>query len=78
MECLKENLMVKEFKTSAEWEALDESGVIVLDPDGWDRKNYEYSYYEEEITHEEYERRKMFSTCEFPKNFFKNLRENKS
>lgn len=50
-------------KTSEKWQELDNSGVVVLDPDGWDRKNYQFSFYEELITHEEYERRKMFSTC---------------
>ena len=70
--------MVEQYKTSEEWEKLDESGVVVLDPDGWDRSNYQFSYYEEKITHEEYERRKMFSTCYFPKKFFDKLKDNKS
>lgn len=52
-------------KTSAEWSELDVSGIIVLDPDGWDRSNYQYSYYEEKITHDEYLNRRMFSTVLF-------------
>ena len=35
----------------------------VLDPDGWDRKNYDYSWKEEKITLEEYEARRSQSTC---------------
>lgn len=58
-------------KTSGEWEKEDDSGVIVLDPDGWDRTNYEYSYYEELVTKEEYDMRKMYSTCKFPRDYFK-------
>ena len=54
-------------KTSVEWEKEDESGIVVLDPDGWDRTNYQYSYYEELITLEEYNKRKTWSTCMFNK-----------
>lgn len=50
-------------KTSEKWQEIDNSGVIILDPDGWNRQNYQFSFYEELITHDEYERRKMFSTC---------------
>lgn len=35
----------------------------VLDPDGWDRKNYDYSWNEELITLEEYNIRVSNSTC---------------
>lgn len=51
-------------KTSAEWQKLKPK-VLVLDPDGWDRKNYQFSWYEELITEEEYQRRLMMSTCLF-------------
>lgn len=50
-------------KTSEQWYELDLSGTVIYDPDGWDRKNYQFSFYEELITKEEYERRKMWSTC---------------
>lgn len=52
-------------KTSAEWNKED--NWIILDPDGWDRKNYDYSFYEEKITKEEYTNRLYRSTCIFPK-----------
>jgi len=54
--------MSDELKTSKEW--YDELGkhYIIHDPDGWDRKNYQYSFYEEKITKEEYQRRVMMST----------------
>lgn len=49
-------------KTSEEWQDLTDT--LVVDPDGWDRKgNFHYSWYEELITKEEYERREMVSTC---------------
>ena len=52
------------FKTSAEWQALKPK-VQVLDPDGWDRLNYEYSWNDELITEKEYMHRRSFSTCMF-------------
>lgn len=48
--------------TSAEWQSL-KPDMIVIDPDGWDRKNYQFSWYEELITEEEYDRRLIESTC---------------
>lgn len=56
-----------DLKTSEDWQKLDTSGVNVLDPDGWDRTNYQFSYYEELITEEEYYKRKIGSTCIFLK-----------
>lgn len=53
-----------ERRTSAEWyENLRKFyDITILDPDGWDRKNYEYSFNEELITSEEFDRRLMAST----------------
>ncbi len=48
-------------KTSYEWES--ESDYLVLDPDGWDRQNFSYSFFEELITYEEYTNRLLKSTC---------------
>ena len=36
---------------------------MILDPDGWDRQNFHFSFYEENITKEEYDNRLMESTC---------------
>jgi len=47
-------------KTSENWQK--ECLMEVLDPDGWDRINYQYSWYEEEITRDEFEMRLMTST----------------
>ena len=55
--------MKEELKTSAEWQAIYPYPAV-LDPDGWDRKNFQHSWYEEQITREEYERRLTFSTCQ--------------
>lgn len=52
-------------KTSEKWlsEIPEEYGIILSDPDGWGRVNYEHSFYEELITEEEFKRRLMDSTC---------------
>ena len=49
-------------KTSAQWQSLYPYPKV-LDPDGWDRKNYDYSCNEELITLEEYNIRVSNSTC---------------
>lgn len=49
-------------KTSKEWQELNPS-PMVYDPDGWDRKNFQYSWFEEEITYAEYTKRLCGSTC---------------
>lgn len=51
-----------ELKTSAEWYEELGKHYIIHDPDGWDRKNYDYSFNKEKITKEEYQRRVMAST----------------
>lgn len=57
--------MTKEhLKSSEDWykELYHNQEVIILDPDGWDRKNYDYSFKEEKIDKEEFERRLGLST----------------
>lgn len=55
-------------KTSEEWQKL--CTITVYDPDGWDRQgNFQYSWYEEMITREEFERRLGSSTCMFTKEY---------
>lgn len=55
----------EEKKTSEEWQKL--CTVIILDPDGWDRSSegWEYSWYKEKITRNEFEKRMCSSTCQF-------------
>jgi len=50
-------------KTSEEWSKDYKDRVEVMDPDGWDRKNFEYSWYSEMITQNEFEYRLTVSTC---------------
>ena len=50
--------------TSAEWQNIFPK-TQVLDPDGWDRQNYEFSWYEEKIDQKEYNRRLGSSTCKW-------------
>lgn len=49
-------------KTSKEWQELY-SEIKVLDPDGWNRSNFQYSWFEEKISFEEYNKRLTHSTC---------------
>lgn len=51
---------MEELKTSAEWQKLCK--IEVIDPDGWDRQNLQYSWFEEEITREEFVERMLPST----------------
>lgn len=48
-------------KTSQEWQEIFYT-IKVVDPDGWDRKNFQYSWHEEKITREEYSNRIEKST----------------
>jgi hypothetical protein len=47
-------------KTSKEWNDIHK--IEIHDPDGWDRSNYQYSFYEEKITEDEFKDRVMRST----------------
>ena len=49
-----------EMKTSADWAI--EYGVVVLNPDGWNRKNFEFSFNEELISRDEFTKRISTST----------------
>lgn len=49
-------------KTSKKWQELYPE-IKVLDPDGWDRSNFQYSWFEEKISFKEYNKRLMHSTC---------------
>ena len=60
-------------KTSKDWyESMPEKEkVVIMDPDGWDRSNYEYSFNEELITEEEFHKRLCSSTCMWKTSLFK-------
>jgi hypothetical protein len=47
-------------RTSEDWQKLYNG--IIYDPDGWDRKNYQFSWHEEKISRKEFERRACMST----------------
>lgn len=51
-------------KTSEEWYQIhkEKSDLIILDPDGWDRSNYVWSFYVELISEEEFLKRLSYST----------------
>ena len=52
-------------KTSQQWydEIPKELGFVIMDPDGWDRRNYDFSFNEELITKKEFLKRVTGSTC---------------
>lgn len=54
--------MNQTLKTSDDWDR-EYPNITILDPDGWDRTNYQFSWFEEKITKEEFEKRMMHSTC---------------
>lgn len=58
-----------EKRTSQEWYDLlpETEKPIILDADGWDRKNFNYSWNIEKITEEEFNKRLMFCTVQMPK-----------
>jgi len=64
---LRELINFKFSNTSEKWQELYPNPQV-LDPDGWDRINYDYSWKEEHISYEEYHRRLMLSTCMNNKN----------
>jgi hypothetical protein len=51
-----------ELRTSEEWNKDD--GIVILDADGWDRKNFKFSWFEERINRDEYNRRISISTIQ--------------
>lgn len=54
-----------ELKTSEEWQEQFKHLIRVMDPDGWDRKNFDNSWYKEKITKDEFFGRVCSSTCAF-------------
>jgi len=56
--------------TSEEWQKILDNDFIVYDPDGWDRNNFQYSWFEEKISLEEYRQRVLKSTI-VPKGWLK-------
>lgn len=58
-------MQTEDKKTSEEWMDLlnKERKFSLLDPDGWDRNNFKYSFYKEKITMEEFFIRLSLSTC---------------
>jgi hypothetical protein len=59
----KKLLKEADVKTSAQW-LREFKDLTIIDPDGWDRLNYEFSFNEELITRGEFRYRANLSTCE--------------
>lgn len=49
-------------KTSEQWQAELDQTYIVIDPDGWDRSNFQFSFFEEMISEQEFMKRLVNST----------------
>ena len=47
-------------KTSAEWQEANPD-YLITDPDGWDIENFKFSWYQEKITQQEYDKRMVKS-----------------
>ena len=58
-----------ELKTSLDWCAMipAQYQISIIDPDGWDRANWYFSYYDEKITFQEFMNRLMQSTISVKK-----------
>lgn len=52
-----------ETKTSAQWRK-EYPKIRILDYDGWDRSNLDFSFNRERITRTEFEKRLYASTCQ--------------
>lgn len=52
-----------ELKTSLEWIKEINDGVEIIDPAGWNKEHFVYSFLEEKITKEEFLERRQKSTC---------------
>lgn len=61
-----------EAKTSKEWYELvpKKFNLAILDPDGWNRSNFDISFNKELITKDQFIKRLMSSTIECDKSFF--------
>jgi hypothetical protein len=59
-----ENKIYSGKRTSEEWQKLHPE-IKIIDPDGWDRSNYQFSWFEELIEFDEYQQRLVESTCMF-------------
>lgn len=58
----------KDIKLSGEeWVKELNDGITILDPDGWDRSNWEVSWNEKINLHEFYRRRDMSTNCGSPR-----------
>lgn len=55
-------------QTSEEWHKTSKySCVRIMDPDGWDRSDFYFSWYVEVITEKEFQKRLSMSTCHIPR-----------
>jgi len=68
VELLKMKEEMEIFKTSEEWMKLPiYKHINILDADGWDRTNFDYSFKKEKINKTEFDKRLAFSTIHHKK-----------
>jgi len=59
-----------DLKSSEDWHKEPKyNKIVIMDPDGWNRKDYKNSW-AEEISRDEFEQRVGLSTCSYPAGFF--------
>ena len=62
-------IKVERHTTSQAWQKTFETYFTVVDAKGWDKNNFNFSWFEEKITQEEFVSRVKNSTCQFHKPF---------
>jgi hypothetical protein len=67
-------MSIRTKRTSKEWQVIFPE-IVVIDPDGWDRKNFDYSWNEEKIGVQEYFKRRLLSSCKSFSQVFAGVRD---
>jgi hypothetical protein len=54
-------------KSSSEWQEIVKDYIVIIDPDGWNRRpdKWDDSWNKEEISFEEFMNRAVISTCQY-------------
>lgn len=59
------NFVLNEVKTSEKWAEVYKGEFKIMDPDGWDRTNYEFDFKQRLVSRREFLKKVMFSTCTY-------------
>ena len=64
-----------EFRTSDRWLHLSDNYECIIDPDGWDRSNFQFSFHEEKISYQEFMKRYNYSTITSGEKTYENIKD---